>query len=273
MAVPAADVTTQVAPFRLRGAMSAGCFLDAAIDALGNLGLSSTVVNASVDLLTQTLTSVNVRVDVNGDLSIERHGQNGAVHHVAWNASLMQASMVLMATTVKASATACIASTSAVEVPTVGGTSTAQAMVGAFAQVGVRSRTRSNQLATATNLGSVEAANITEVTNLISFTVENFVFAEQSTEFELLVDVLTRAAALNNSASTAVSIRAAAQAVATVMASVRVESVIEGHYKAMPGRASQTDLLEPSNVSATVIFETSTTVETVTLLDVKVKVE
>jgi hypothetical protein len=69
---------------------------------------------------------------------------------------------------------------------------------------------------------------------------------------------LTLAASLNHLEPGAerTAARAAATALATVLANVSVQSVIEGHYKAMVGPASQTDLLEVTETaSVTVTIE------------------
>jgi len=186
-AAPAADVTTQVAPFRLKGTVSAACFMDAAVSALGDLALSSTVVEAATSVLVTTRTSVVLDVEVDGDLSIQRHGQNGAVHHLAWSASLTQGSLALTATTTNASATVCARATSAsmtpvVEVPRVGESSMALETAGAFAAAGVAtsSSASSNYLATAMNLTTVDAMNIKEARSLIVFRTDSFVMAENT---------------------------------------------------------------------------------------------
>jgi hypothetical protein len=266
-AAHAANVTTQVKSFEVQAPISATCFASAAASVLVDVNVSSAVLSAAINLLTRALSSVVVDFAASGTLQIQRHGANGAVFHVEWGASLTQTSLAMTSTNTTALATALAAALatpgdaripSVINVPRVGGSVMVPATAGGFvsATAATNGRTSNSSLATALNLATVDAMNITEARSSIVFTSEGF--ASAKADIRLLEEILTTAASLNNfvpdanlnPAEVAAAVRMAAEAVTSVLANISVQTGIEGNYKAMSGPASKTDLLEVNPIAS-----------------------
>jgi hypothetical protein len=263
-----AAVTPQSKAFAVNATLPAVCFSKAIANEIATDGsLPPATGAAALSLLDAALSFAVVDFGALGELQIVRHGNNGAVFHLDWGALLGSASLAFTATNTDALALAYANATAGsssskityqYSLPKFGGSATADAKSGAFggALASASAISGSGNLTGQVSLASVDAANILESWNGVGFVSKSFSFAKsesQSTaELDALAGVLTTAASFNNfvpggdidADGSSASAKVAAKAVASAMAKTSVAAMLAGHYKAMKGKASVTDILE-----------------------------